>query len=164
MPRSAKNDGGVIDAAAQFLQDQVVSRMQTRLDNAVTEAKTTVLSPVQSVKASATEIGEFSVVVQESAVGLVTMFQERLTKFSAGLAKCNSLEDIFNVMIGNGMEIMGMEPVNFGEIAASWKAIGPMLDETDTKIQAWANAPDEEEGGTGPSTAPAEPPPEEPAP
>jgi hypothetical protein len=159
----ANNDGGVIDAAAQFLQDQVVARVQAQVESAIADVKTTALAPVRTVKDNAKEIGEFSVVVQQTATGLVEMFETRVATFQARLAKCNSLEDIFNTLVATGMEVMGMEPVSFDEIVAGWHAIGPMLDETEAKIAVWAAAPDEE-GGGGPSTDAAEPPPEEPAP
>lgn len=155
--------GGVLDAASDLLQKQVVGRVLGQLNGMVNSAKSTALNPIRTLQAHAGEIAEFSVILQETAGRSVTSLQARVASMAKGLARCKSLEDIFNLMIKQAFEALGAgEGFTVADVIAGWKSIGPMLDDADALMgrveSSLAAAPVAAPAASGPVMAMPEPP------
>jgi len=130
LPR--EGSGGLLDAAAQFLQEQVVDRMVAQAQSMVDDIKQSATQPIATVKGNAEEIAEFSVILQQTCTSAVTGIQARIASFSEAFAKCNSLEDIINVIISQVFQALGLgEGFTIDDVVAEWRAIGPALDQAD---------------------------------
>jgi len=145
IPRSG--DGGLLDAAAELLQTQVVDRLTAQAQRMIDDVKKRASAPIAVVKGNAKEIAEFSVVLQQTATSTVTQIQARIASFSAAFARCNSLEDIINVIISQTFQALGLgEGFTVDDIRKEWAAIGPALDDADEWAASLANpAPGEEQ-------------------
>ena len=143
MPRITvphEGSGGLLDAAADLLQTQVVDRLTAQAQSMIDDVKVRASRPIAVVKGNAQEIADFSVALQEIATSTITGIQARIASFSAAFARCNSLEDIINVIINQTFEALGLgEGFTVDDVIQEWKAIGPALDEADEWAASLAN-------------------------
>jgi hypothetical protein len=164
-PKPPAADAGILDQAEEFLRQQVANRVIAQMTESLTSAKATFRAPVVEVKDNATELAEFSKVLQDVAVKSIAELQAQIVKFQGRLAQAKTFPDLFNVAMRTVTEAMGIEGgIDMKDVLREWHEIGPMLDNADKVVAALTSAPEEGEGGGGPSMAPAEPPPEEPTP
>ncbi len=135
-----EGSGGVLDAATELLQKQVIDRVMARITGMVEETKDKGRRPIITVKAHAEDIAEFSKILQDTATEQVAKLQGMIQRFSDGLAKCNSVEDIVNLLVRRiAAELDLGEGFTIDDIVQEWKSIGPLLDQADQWAISLAN-------------------------
>ena len=135
--------GEVAGAGLQLLVDQ--------LNEGINELKSTLTPPVDTIKDHATELGEFMQVVTNEAREQITSTQARVADIKAKLAKCNSFEDVVNMIIQQIFDMVGLESdFQVDDIRQLWVEVGGMIDEGIVWATALASGqPTEPPGGAG---------------
>src|SRR5829696_5282856 len=114
--------GDVANAGLQLLVDQ--------LNAGVDELKSMLTPPVDTIKEHATELGEFMQVVTNEAREQITSTQARVGEIKGKLAKCNSFEDVVNMVIQQIFDMVGLESdFEIDDIRQLWVEVGGMIDE-----------------------------------
>src|SRR5215208_4255684 len=114
--------GEVAGAGLQLLVDQ--------LNAGVDELKSMLTPPVDTIKEHATELGEFMQVVTNEAREQITSTQARVADIKGKLAKCNSFEDVVNMIIQQIFDMVGLESdFEVDDIRQLWVEVGGMIDE-----------------------------------
>ena len=161
-PKPPPADASILDEAAEFMRQQVANRVIAQIREAVDGIKTTLKSPLVEIKDNATELAEFSKVLQDISDQGDPHSQRADHEVPGSSVQAKTFPDLFNVAMKTVTEAMGIQDgIDMNDILAKWHEIGPMLDTADKLVGALASAPEEGEGGAGPSMAPAEPPPEQ---
>ena len=135
--------GEVAGAGLQLLVDQ--------LNAEVDELKSMLTPPVDTIKDHATELGEFMQVVTNEAREQITSTQARVADIKAKLAKCNSFEDVVNMIIQQIFDMVGLESdFQVDDIRQLWVEVGGMIDEGIVWATALASGqPTEPPAGAG---------------
>jgi hypothetical protein len=119
--------GDVANAALQALVDQV--------NVLVEELKPMIRQPVEDAKAAAADVGEIMEITATEARAQIAWAQEMSLELSTKLGKCSNMEDVFNLMVTQVMQMMGLEEdFEIEDIRAAWAALGTGIDEA----VAWA--------------------------
>ena len=114
--------GELAGAGLQLLVDQ--------LDAGVDELKSMLTPAVDTIKEHATDLGEFMQVVTNEAREQITSTQARVADIKAKLAKCNSFEDVVNMVIQQIFDMVGLESdFEIDDIRQLWVEVGGMIDE-----------------------------------
>src|SRR5829696_2581424 len=114
--------GDVANAGLQLLVDQ--------LNAGVDELKSMLTPPVDTIKEHATDLGEFMQVVTNEAKEQITSTTARVADIKAKLAKCNSFEDVVNMVIQQIFDMVGLESdFEIDDIRQLWVEVGGMIDE-----------------------------------
>jgi hypothetical protein len=114
--------GDVAGAGLQLLVDQ--------LNEGVDELKSTLTPPVDTIKDHATELGEFMQVVTDEAKQQIASAQTRVGDIKGKLAKCNSFEEVVNLIIQQIFDMVGLESdFEVDDIRKLWVEVGSMIDE-----------------------------------
>ncbi|HYI19344.1 MAG TPA: hypothetical protein VD836_11575 [Solirubrobacteraceae bacterium] len=116
--------------------DLLLGPVRSGLDDAKARAR----APIQGLKTNADEVAEFLQIFAEGAKEQIGWCRQQLEELSAGLAKCNSFEDIMNLMLAKIQSALGTGTnVNLDDIRAWWKGLGPQIDEAIVWAQGLAN-------------------------
>ena len=145
--------GEVAGAGLQLLVDQ--------LNSGVDEMKGMLTPPIDTIKTHATDLGEFMQIVADEAKQQIASTQARVAEIKGKLAKCNSFEDVVNLIIQQIFDMVGLETdFEIDDIRQLWADVGTMIDEgitwasalaggQPTEAPAGAGAQGAEPGGTG---------------
>ena len=114
--------GEVAGAGLQLLVDQ--------LNEGVDELKSMLTPPIDTIKTHATDLGEFMQIVTNEAREQIVSTQARVADIKAKLAKCNSFEDVVNMIIQQIFDMVGLESdFEIDDIRQLWVEVGSMIDE-----------------------------------
>ncbi len=137
--------GDVANAALQALVDQV--------NVLVEEVKPMLRQPVEDAKAAAADIGEIMEIAATEARAQIAWAEEMIVELSTKLGKCSNMEDVFNLMVTQVMQMMGLEEdFEIEDIRAAWVALGAGIDEAVAwaeRMRAAAAEEDDDEADTG---------------
>src|SRR5215211_5164528 len=135
--------GEVAGAGLQLLVDQ--------LNSGVDEMKGMLTPPIDSIKTHATDLGEFMQIVADEAKQQIASTQARVAEIKGKLAKCNSFEDVVNLIIQQIFDMVGLETdFEIDDIRQLWADVGTMIDEGITWASALASGqPTEAPAGAG---------------
>ncbi len=121
--------GDLAGAGLQLLVDQ--------LNAGVDELKGMLTPPIDTIKTHATDLGQFMQIVTDEAREQIASTQARVAEIKAKLAKCNSFEDVVNLIIQQIFDMVGLETdFEIDDIRQLWADVGTMIDEG----IAWATA------------------------
>jgi hypothetical protein len=114
--------GDIAGAGLQLLVDQ--------LNEGVDELKSMLTPPVDTIKDNATELGQFMQVVTDEAKEQIGTAQTRVADIKGKLAKCNSFEEVVNLIIQQIFDMVGLESdFEVDDIRKLWVEVGTMIDE-----------------------------------
>ncbi|HKG63926.1 MAG TPA: hypothetical protein VKB28_07670, partial [Solirubrobacteraceae bacterium] len=135
--------GEVAGAGLQLLVDQ--------LNSGVDEMKGMLTPPIDTIKTHATDLGEFMQIVADEAKQQIASTQARVAEIKGKLAKCNSFEDVVNLIIQQIFDMVGLETdFEIDDIRQLWADVGTMIDEGITWASALASGqPTEAPAGAG---------------
>jgi hypothetical protein len=135
LPEADIGDDAVSDAAEGLLNlggeiaGAGVNLLIGQLNGAVDEAKSSLSSPMEDLKANAVDIGKFFQVVTDEARNQVQVGQAKVADIGGKLAKCNNFEDVVNMIIDQIFEMVGFHSdFEIDDIRKTWTAIGPAID------------------------------------
>jgi len=161
-PKPPAADASVLDEAAEYMRQHVANRVIAEINERVNGAKADMKRPLVEIRDHATELAEFSKVLQDITIKAIEQIQEQITKFQGRLAQAKTFPDLFNVAMRTVTEALGIEGgIDMNDVLAEWHTVGPMLDTADQLVATMASAPEEGDGAGGPSMAPAQPPPDQ---
>ena len=121
--------GDLAGAGLQLLVDQ--------LNAGVDEMKGMLTPPIDTIKTHATDLGQFMQIVADEAREQIASTQARVAEIKGKLAKCNSFEDVVNLIIQQIFDMVGLETdFEIDDIRQLWADVGTMIDEG----IAWATA------------------------
>jgi len=134
-PPPPKKEAGALEIANAVLNptgalaglagDALVARVRGSVD----DARETLRAPIVTVKANATEIGDFLQILTAESKSLAESTQAKVTSMRTGLAKCHNIEDVFNALIKSVMEMMGISgTIEIEDFRRGWKELGPEID------------------------------------
>lgn len=113
--------GKVIAAGPQLLVDELNEQVDT--------VKDMLRPPIEEVRSKATEVGDFFQIVTDEAKAQAAIAKKKVEDFSAKLAKCNSFEDVVNVIVNQIFEMIGLEAdFEVDDIRKAWAELGPLID------------------------------------
>src|SRR5215210_7999085 len=135
--------GEVAGAGLQLLVDQ--------LNSGVDEMKGMLTPPIDTIKTHATDLGEFMQIVADEAKQQIASTQARVAEIKGKLAKCNSFEDVVNLIIQQIFDMVGLETdFEIDDIRQLWADVGTMIDQGITWASALASGqPTEAPAGAG---------------
>ncbi len=114
--------GEVAGAGLQLLVDQ--------LNAGVDELKSTLTPPIDTIKEHATDLGDFMQIVTDEAREQITSTQARVADIKGKLQRCNSFEDVVNMIIQQIFDMVGLESdFEIDDIRQLWVEVGGMIDE-----------------------------------
>ena len=114
--------GEVAGAGLQLLVDQ--------LNEGVDELKSMLTPPIDTIKTHATDLGEFMQIVTDEAREQIASTQARVADIKAKLQKCNSFEDVVNMIIQQIFDMVGLESdFKVDDIRQLWVEVGSMIDD-----------------------------------
>ena len=91
----------------------------------VDELKSMLTPPIDTIKTHATDLGEFMQIVTNEAREQITSTQARVADIKAKLAKCNSFEDVVNMIIQQIFDMVGLESdFEVDDIRQLWVEVG----------------------------------------
>ena len=123
--------------------DLLLSPVRSAMDGAKNMAR----APINELRGSADEVAEFLQIFADGAREQVAWCRSQLEELSTGLARCNSFEDVANLMLGKIQEVVGTGTnLTVQDIRNYWNELGPQID----AAMQWAT----ELGQDGPAPAP----------
>ncbi|HEU4461883.1 MAG TPA: hypothetical protein VFR75_04750, partial [Solirubrobacterales bacterium] len=112
--------GEVAGAGLQLLVDQ--------LNSGVDEMKGMLTPPIDTIKTHATDLGLFMQIVTDEAREQIASTQARVAEIKGKLAKCNSFEDVVNMIIQQIFDMVGLESdFEVDDIRQLWVEVGSMI-------------------------------------
>jgi hypothetical protein len=117
-------------AMAAEAANALVEGMLSELRETVETLKRDVSDPVRDIKSEADELGEFFQIVTDEALKQIGVAGRKVAEFREKLGKCNSIEDVANLLIAQVFDMIGMEAgFEIGDIRKLWVEVGTMIDE-----------------------------------
>jgi hypothetical protein len=96
---------------------------------AMDSAKNMARAPINDLRGSADEVAEFLQIFADGAREQVGWCRQQLQELSEGLARCNSFEDVANLMLGKIQEVLGTGTnMTVQDIRNYWNELGPQID------------------------------------
>jgi hypothetical protein len=141
IPEAELGEGAVADAAESVVNlggsvaNAGVQALVDQLDSAVEVAKDALRVPVETLRANTNEIGEFLQILTAEGRRNVEEGQLMIADVREQLAQCEGAEDVFNLLIDQIFEMMGIESeFEIEDARQAWRDLGPLIDRT----IAWA--------------------------
>jgi hypothetical protein len=153
----------VVDGAKGLGADAanaVIAKIQTTVD----QMKATATKEVGDVKAELGTFAEFMQAFQAMANEQTGKIREQGAKFAAALAKCKNVEDVLNMLLKFGTEILGADGITVEDIKKGWHDIRHWIDDGFKHARATAAGTDaapqpqpQPAAAPAPTPAPAKP-------
>jgi hypothetical protein len=120
------------------------------LQSAISEGKSMARGPIEALKSNADEVAEYLGVFADIAREQIAAARKHIEDISAGLAKCNSFEDVANLMLQKLQDVLGTgTSLNIQDIRNYWNGIGGQIDDA----MRWAQQLGEDEPAEPPASA-----------
>ena len=136
IPQADIGDDAVSDLAEGVLNmggelaSAGINALIDQLNSSVDEMKEMLTAPIESVRDNAGELGEFMQVVSDEAKAQVESTSARVGQIKDKLQRCNSFEEVVNLVIQQIFDMVGLESdFEVDDIRQLWAEIGPMIDE-----------------------------------
>jgi hypothetical protein len=136
IPQAEIGDDAISDAAEGLLNmageaaGAGINALIDELNAKVDEVKDMVRAPIEGVRDNAGELGQFMQVVTDEAKAQVESTSARVAQIREKLAKCNSFEDVVNMIIQQIFEMVGLESdFQVDDIRQLWVEVGTTIDE-----------------------------------
>lgn len=142
IPKAELGDGALAGAGEAVLNlggsvaNAGIEATMRQLKDVVTQAKSTLRSPLERVKDNSNEIGDFLQVVDQQATARIAQLTEKVAVFSEKLGKCQNIEQVIDLIVAQIMEAAGIQgDIKIEDIRQLWRNAGPEID----AAIAWAD-------------------------
>ncbi len=113
--------------AAEFANQQLRSVMAT-VEATLESAKAELKAPIEDIRGRSEGFGEFMANVIEVGTVQMGVVSGHLTTFSQGLGKCQNVEEVFNLLIGQISSITGLPQFTVQDLRTIWAEVGTAID------------------------------------
>jgi predicted RecB family endonuclease len=145
---------GEIAGAVEALAADAVKAFMDKLQTGLDDAKAAISEPILSIKAHAGDAAEFFNILQQTAADQVAWIQDHVADFTARLAKCDSFQDMVNLVLHEVSEALGLDQdLDVATLKADWAELGNTIDEAATWAQQLKAAAETESAAQGPTSA-----------
>ena len=111
-------------AAANALIRRTVANVQSRIDGVKDEVR----GPVEAVQQKADNLGEWLALLATESAAMAGTLNGYIVKFSEGLGRCTSAEQVMDLIIGQISDLTGMPKFTVQDMRDGWHSIGTYID------------------------------------
>lgn len=129
---------GMLAEAAEFLADNagqlaasILNAAIAQVRVAVDDVKAELRTPVEAVRDTAVEIGEFLAIVARVSAEQTASIRGYIQNFEEGLGQCRGFEDAVNLIIRQITQLLGIPSFNVQDIRDFWASLPGHFDSLD---------------------------------